>query len=542
MLRWLRRHKPGPRQQVYLAVCLLVAALGLQIVTILTGPIALPVVMSFVSIALLHFLVRRGYAFTRAADKLRSEIALDDVTDLLTGLPNRSALSQELDKRLKSLSGDNQKQLMVIVLNIDSFAQINDSIGSFKADRLLRAVGGRLRGILPATDYLARLDGDEFGVISVMDYMNMDPREIAERLMGSFEDKFAISRRTLAVSCSVGYIVVDDFEAADEVIRSARWAMREAKRAGKNRVRSVDDTFEAETRELVELEDDLREAIASNLIDIHFQPLVHHDGSIFAYECLARWERRPGERVAPDKFFAVAERIGLSSRLGEQILRKACKTLSKWQEEFGEEDLSISVNFSAEEIGADDFVTMVADAVTKAGIRPQQLIVEITDATAGQLFDQLIDTLQQLATLGVTIALDDFGAGFYTLNNLDSLPVNIIKIDSGFVNSALVDERSRILFEYLVKVAKVSSDYTVAEGVESEEQRQFAIDIGIDLVQGYHVAAPMSVGDAESFRGSEQLEAEPPSPERLQSEFTGFAEALRSLPMYSTTPEYGDAE
>ena len=148
-----------------------------------------------------------------------------------------------------------------------------------------------------------------------MDYLDLDAREIAERPMGSFDDKFAISRRTLAVSASIGYIVVDDFEDANEVVRSARWAMREAKRAGKSRVRSVDAKFESETRELVELEDDLREAIASNQIDIHFQPLVHPDGTVFAYECLARWERRPGERVAPDKFFAVAERIGLSLSL-----------------------------------------------------------------------------------------------------------------------------------------------------------------------------------------------------------------------------------
>lgn len=540
MQRWAKRLRPGPRQQVYLAVCGLVVVLTVQVITLFTGPLAIPVGASITAIGLVGFLLHRGYHLERAETKLRAEIALDDVTDLLTGLPNRPALAAELDIRLRDLD-TTRTSVLVMVVNIDSFAQINDSIGPFRADRLLRAIGGRLRGILPANDYVARLDGDEFGVISTADYLHLDPREIAERLMGTFADKFAIGRRTIAVSASVGYIVVEDFESAEEVIRSARWAMREAKRAGKSRVRSVDDTFEAETRELVELEDDLREAIASDTIDIHFQPLVHHDGSIFAYECLARWERRPGERVAPDKFFAVAERIGLSSRLGEQILKKACKTLAKWQEEFGEENLSISVNFSADEIAADDFALMVTDAVTKAAIRPQQLIVEISDATAGQLFDELIGTLNQLSMLGVTIALDDFGAGFYTLNNLDSLPVDIIKIDSGFVNSALVDQRSRILFEYLVKVAKLSSSHTVAEGVESEDQWRFAIESGIDLVQGYHVAAPMTASDAERLRGNNKREPAPPSPERLASEFTGFAEALRSLPLYSSAAGDGAA-
>ena len=249
---------------------------------------------------------------------------------------------------------------------------------------------------------------------------------------------------------------------------------------------------------------------------------------------------RSGDQQNLPSIAAVAERIGLSSRLGEQILKKACKTLSKWQEDFGEEGLAISVNFNADEIQADDFVSMVTEAVTKAQIRPEQLIIEISDATAGLLFDELVGTLSRLSNLGVSIALDDFGSGFYTLNNLDSLPVNIIKIDRTFVNSALIDKRSEILFEYLVKVAKHSSDYTVAEGVESEEQRQFALGAGIDLLQGYHVAAPMTATDAESFRGQQERVQEPPSPERLASEFTGFAEALRSLPMYSVPAAYPD--
>lgn len=531
--------KPGPRQEVFLVTCLLLLMLGVQTITVATGPKFVGLIATLSSLGAVLFLIRRAYQFVQATDQMHAQFERDSVVDALTGLPNRSAVIGELDERLRDLDRSRGSQsLLVVVLNVDSFAQINDSIGPFKADRLLRAIAGRLRGILPESDYLARLDGDEFAVISPMDYIDMNARDIAERLLASFDDKFAISRRTIAVSASVGFIVVNDFEEAEEVIRSARWALREAKRAGKNRVRSVDEAFEAETRELVELEDDLREAIASNMIGIHFQPLVHPNGDVFAYECLARWERRPGERVAPDKFFAVAERIGLSSRLGEQVLKKACKTLAKWQEEFGEEDLSISVNFSADEIGADEFTHMVRTAVTKAGIRPQQLIVEVSDATAGQLFDGLHGALTELSNIGIRIALDDFGSGFYTLNNLDKLPVNIIKIDREFVNSALVDERSKILFEYLVKVAGVSSDYTVAEGVESEEQRQFALDAGIDLVQGYHVAAPMSATDAESFRGKEKKVAEPPSPERLASEFTGFAEALKSLPLYSDGVSY----
>lgn len=420
---------------------------------------------------------------------------------------------------------------LIAVLNVDSFAQINDSLGAIKADRLLSAVGGRLRGILPQGDVVARLDGDEFAILSASDYPSHVHHEIADRLMGCFDDRFAIGRRTIAVSASVGYVVVNDYEDPEEVVRSARWAMREAKRAGKNRVRSVDDTFESETRELVELEDDLREAIGSGAIDVAFQPIANADGVVVAYETLARWERRTGERVAPNKFFAVAERIGLSSRLGEQILRKACKTLARWQDEFGEDDLSISVNFTADEIVADDFAGMVADAISSAGIEPRQLIVEVSDAATAQVFERLITPLESLRRLGVSVALDDFGAGFYTLNNLDRMPVNMVKIDSGFVNSALADDQGRMLFEYLVHIARQSSDLTVAEGVESEEQRVFVFDSGIDLVQGYHVAAPMSAAAAES-----RLDLKPPvppSPERLASEFAGFEEAERESPLFS---------
>lgn len=452
----------------------------------------------------------------QAAEELIEQVRLTPRLDPHTGLPTRTELLAQLDDHFV---GDVHGSLLLIVINIDSFAQLNDSLGSRTADRLLRSIAQRLRGMVPQSDMVARLDSDEFAVVSPGGYLGMPDEALAERLMTCFADEFALDGQTLALTASIGWANAAGAETPEKLLRSARWAVREAKRAGKNRVRSVDHTFEKGTRELVELEADLREAIAAGSIGVAFQPIVAADGSIYAYEALARWER-DGQPVAPDKFFAVAERIGLSSRLGEHILHLSCLTLAKWQDEFGLDDVAIAVNFSGDEIVADEFVARVADALTTADLAPGNLIVEISDAVTGVRFDKVVSTLQSLRRLGVQVALDDFGAGFQALNNLDELPVNMIKIDRGFVNSALANDRSRMLFDYLLGVAKLSCDLTVAEGVESEEQRQFVIESGVDLVQGYHLAAPKSAGDMEPLM--KPLPAEPLTPERLASEFVGW--------------------
>lgn len=495
-------------------------------------------VVALAWLALAGLVISSGFAVWQVAElwlgtrRLERWVEAQAFVDRLTGLPNRQAFSAELRTRLEETARE-QGKVIVMVVNVDSFAQINDSMGAQRADRLLCAIGGRLRGILPSTDTLARLDGDEFGIIAVSDYLDLDSQQIADRLLRCFDDKFSVGRRTIAASASIGFVEVHDYEDPEELTRSARWAMREAKRAGKNRVRSVDATFESSTRELVDLEDDLREAIATNQIDVHFQPIVTGDGTIFAYECLARWERRSGERVAPDKFFAVAERIGLSSRLGEQILKKACKTLSRWQD-MGAPELSIAVNFSADELAADGFCDMVSDTLTKSDLRPHQLIVEVNDASSAQLFNTLMPTLRTLSARGVIIALDDFGSGFYTISNLEELPVGIVKIDRRFVNSALVDEQSRSLFEYLVNVAKLEQRLTVAEGVESADQQEFAMASGVGLFQGFHVAAPESAAMTETRY--ERPEPEEPSEERIETEFTGFDGSARTPAAFSTGP------
>lgn len=485
------------------------------------GNVILAAVLAAVALALFAFAVWIYQREQAQTGLLRTQIASAGRFDPLTGLPNRVALLDGLSQRLETL--DETDSLILIVVNVDSFAQLNDSLGPDLADQLLEAVALRLRGMVPRGDLLARLDGDEFAVASPGHYAGMRSEAIAERLMACFADQFAIGGQTLAVSASIGWVEAHPGDDAAETLRSARWAMREAKRAGKNRVRSVDDTFEHETRELVELEADLRGAIASGAIGVVFQPIVRGDGSIFAYEALARWDRPDGQSVSPETFFAVAERIGLSSRLGEQILRLACKRLAKWQEEFGLDDVSVAVNFSAEELIADDFVVRVADALTEANLEPHKLIVEIGDSISVRQFDKVCSTLEALRRLGTHVALDDFGSGFHTLNNLHQMSVNMVKIDRSFVNTALADERSRMLFEYLLGIAKISSDITVAEGVESEEQRQFVLAQGVNLVQGYHLAAPLAAGELEPNMVPKP--PEPASPERQAGEFAGFDHA-----------------
>lgn len=503
---------------VTMGISLLLGCICAAIVTTVIGAPPIAVVCLLAALGAAFFVACQAYRSSHRASDLQAQLDHLDRVDYATGLPNRNALMDFLNTRLDEAeaSGD---EVILTRLNLDSFGQVNDAFGTKVADELIVAVARRLRGLVPEGDLVARLNGDSFAVVSSVPACRKGRHEaLPQRLLKAFEDRFAYSGGAISLSASIGYAVATPDVDAPTLFREAGWAEREAKRAGKNRVRTIDKGLESHANDLVALEADLREAIAEGSISVHFQPQVDSEGRLFAFEALARWQREPGVFVRPDEFFAVAHRLGLSSRLGEHVLRKACAILGQWQSDFGvSEQLAVSVNFGAEELRADGFVDMVRAVIDHAEIRPHNLIIELSDANTRRGFEPILAVLQELRDDGVNIALDNFGESIFALNNLAMFPVNMVKLDRHLVANVLVDEESRALFEYLVSIADQTVNVIIAEGVESEEQQRFVFDAGVDAAQGFHVAIPMDAGSV-----AEDLPAKPPSKERIANEFAGF--------------------
>ena len=410
--------------------------------------------------------------------------------DPLTGLPNRTALNERLQQQLK-LAQRNGTQLAVMFIDMDGFKAINDNHGHDVGDAALVEVARRLSGVVRESDTVARLGGDEF-VIMLPDIGDAgNALKISQTLVDMAKVPVTLLGQEAQLRLSIGVAMsLKDHDTIADLIHRADTAMYQAKQAGGTRACLFSATLNAQSQAIAAIEEDLRRAIADNLLRVHFQPQVLMTQNVLCgVEALARWEHPQLGMIPPNEFIPMAERCGLIHLVGRQVLDKALAQLSSLDAD-GMRLRRMSVNISATELRA-GFTELVEAALARHQIAPHRLDLEITESTLVNDRASTIEVLTSLRALGVTISVDDFGVGYSSLSQLRRLPIDSLKIDRSFVAEICSNAQDRAIVTAIVTMARSLDLRTVAEGAESKEQLSMLKALGCDAVQGYIIARPL---------------------------------------------------
>lgn len=417
--------------------------------------------------------------------------------DALTGLPNRSMLSDRLTAALAQARASDTS-VAALLLDLDHFKVINESMGHEVGDRLLQDVAHRLSGCAPRGAMIARFGGDEFGL--VLDHLcsEVDALPVAQRILDSFQAPFDVDGREIFLATSIGIAVFPtDGVEIDVLLKNADAAMYHAKGQGRNNFQfySADLTLRSQAR--LAAETGLRRAVERREFEVFYQPKVSLEtGAVTGVEALLRWHHPQRGLVPPLEFIPVAEDSGLIVPIGEWVLHNACAEIKAWHDR-GLPKIRLSVNLSPRQFHSERLVAMVVRAIGETGFDPSLLELEITESV---LMDQDVRArmvLEQLKGLGITIALDDFGTGFSSLGYLKRFPIDALKIDRSFVRDVPMDLDDVAIVRAVIGMARSLRLRTVAEGVEQEDQARFLKLEGCEEVQGFFYGKPMPAAEAE---------------------------------------------
>jgi diguanylate cyclase (GGDEF)-like protein len=419
--------------------------------------------------------------------QLTDEMAYQAQHDLLTGLPNRSLLSRRLDTALATGS-----KTSVLYCDLDGFKAVNDRFGHDTGDELLIAVADRLRQSLRARDLLARLGGDEFAVVVTASSF-VQAEDIAARLLESLQTPFLISGNVTRIQASIGIAHSGEERNASDLMREADMAMYRAKGMGKNRIVVFEPSLRSETLYRLEMEDELRQALAKGHLQLAYQPLVDLvSGKVLGFEALARWEHETLGQVSPAVFVPLAEQTGLMSQLGAQVMDLLHDAAGDLQAA-SESPLSLSVNVSPLEVCEPRLLAQVRRFV--ADFPNIDLVVELTESVL--LGDDIATSsaLEAVAQSGARLAVDDFGVGYSSIGYLQRFPVRLVKIDKSYVQT-VEDPRTRKLVQGVVAMCHAMGLTVVAEGIETADSADMMRDLGCRVGQGFSLSRPLPLAEA----------------------------------------------
>ena len=418
--------------------------------------------------------------------------------DALTDLANRSLFANRLEHALARQVRDGSS-IGVIVLDLDGFKTVNDSLGHSVGDELLFAVGERLAGAVRPGDTVARLGGDEFAILLEDEPTIDELAEHAGRIVSCLAVPFELAGKSLVVTASAGVTLNRAGDGPEELIRNADMAMYLAKRDGKACVRRYEPALHHAALDRLELEADLRRALDRGELVVHYQPTVQvATGAICGFEALVRWQHPRRGMLGPAEFIPLAEETGLITHIGRWVLGQACRQAFDWQQAYAPA-LTMSVNVSARQLRDPSLVADVRDALCESGLPAATLTLEITESVLMDHSDAAIGRLHELKALGIRLAIDDFGTGYSSLNYLRALPVDIVKIDKVFIDGVASDREARGLIEAILSMAATLDLQAVAEGVESLDQAIRLEELGSPMVQGFYYAQPLSAEAAEAL-------------------------------------------
>jgi diguanylate cyclase (GGDEF)-like protein len=517
----LRRPRAAAVSVVIPLLLLLLSALlqisGLVPVTLLLPPAALlrdltyQVVVLIVLSAGLHWMDRREQRVWRVAllatEHLHHELAVArtqvvekaafNVTlyDSLTGLPNRTLFLDRLGQAIQRSRRREARPFAVLLLDLDRFKTVNDSLGPLIGDELLIAVARRLEGGLRPGDTVARLGGDEFAVL-----VELLPRpeaavEVATRLQDALGTPFPLHGQEIFSSTSIGIALGPaGYQRPEDMLRDVGAALYRAKRRGKAAIAVFEAAMYVQALTRLQLEMDLRRAIRQDEFVLYYQPIIAlRTNEIVGFEALLRWQHPTRGIVAPGDFIAVAEDAGLLDPLSQWGLREACRQLVAWQSSAGP-PLTVSVNIAASQLTHPDLVAQIGQTLRETGLAPGQLILEIVEGAL--VADGATAVLAQLKALGVQLSIDDFGTGYSSLSYLHRFPVDTIKIDRSFVSRLDSDPDHAEVLTAIVSLARSLGLDTIAEGVETREQCARLRTLGCNYGQGWLFAPALAPAEA----------------------------------------------
>ncbi len=415
--------------------------------------------------------------------------------DALTGLPNRLYINETLAGALEQASAW-RRRCAFLMIDLDRFKAVNDTLGHPIGDRLLAQVAARLKQLCSESVIAGRLGGDEFGVV-MREIDGIDAVErLGHRIVEVVSRPYEIDQHTLYVGASLGYAIGPrDGATVEALTRNADLALYRSKDKGGGVVSSYEPTLHDQARERREIEIELRSALTRNEFQVHYQPVVRADGSIDGFEALLRWNSKKLGSVSPVKFIPVAEDTRLIGPIGEWVLQTACREAINWPE-----TTKVAVNVSAEQLSSPGFVGSVVQALSHSGLSPKRLELEVTESVFLREVSGAMATLDQVRGLGVKLVLDDFGTGYSSLGYLRMGQFSTIKVDRCFVKGALTGARESIaIIRAVVALADSLDMSTTAEGVESQDEADAIVALGCKKLQGYHFGRPMCAEDARSI-------------------------------------------
>ena len=416
--------------------------------------------------------------------------------DNLTGLPNRRLLLDRLAKSLVT-SSRNKAHGALLFIDLDNFKDLNDTLGHDVGDELLRKVSHRLVACIRQGDTVSRFGGDEFVVALENLSTNLllaigQTRTVADKILTVLNLPFDLAGKKHFSTPSIGITLFSGtLVSLDELLKRADLAMYQAKAAGRNTLRFFDPDMQAAVAQRATVEADLRLALERHELVLHYQTVVNHMGRIMGVEALVRWKHPQKGTVSPDGFIAVAEQTGLILPMGQWVLRAACDQLVQWQNDPASKGLTLAINISAREFHLPDFVERTLAVIQASGTNPNLLKLELTESL---LLDDVNDAILKMSALrkwGVRFALDDFGTGYSSLSYLKQLPLDELKIDKSFVRDVLTDANDATIARTIIALAHSLGLQVVAEGVESEGQRELLYQSGCQLFQGYLFSKPV---------------------------------------------------
>ena len=419
--------------------------------------------------------------------------------DLLTGLPNRKSFYRTAEETLRQAQrrrSDNQWALMF--MDLDRFKHINDSLGHDAGDELLIAVSRRVRECLRRSDYLFRLGGDEFTVILSNLSRQLDVAIVARHVLREVARPYQLKGHDIYTSTSIGISVFpDDGQDVETLVKNADMAMYAAKEEGGG-YRFFTGGMQQRAVERMRMESSLRLALENGELVLHYQPLYDRFGGIRGVEALLRWDHPEKGLLSADQFMGMAEDTGTIVPIGKWALETACAWASKWQRELNP-DIFLAVNLSPRQFRQDNLTDLVGRVLEKTGLDPSGLVLEVLEGSLMENPEGAARKMNRLREMGIRFSIDNFGTGYSSLGFFRQFPIDLLKIDRGFIDNSVKTKEDREIVKAIISMARSLNISTVAEGVESVEQREMLLDYGCDTMQGFFLARPMTEPDLEKL-------------------------------------------
>ncbi|MBB1073230.1 EAL domain-containing protein [Rhodoferax sp. 4810] len=425
-------------------------------------------------------------------------------SDALTQLPNRRFLMDRIDKAMANCLR-RHTQCALLMVDLDNFKTLNDTQGHHQGDLVLQEVAVRLLDCVREGDTVARLGGDEFVVLledlsEKAEDAATHAKVVADKILVTLDQPYQLDASTHRSTASIGITLFGDAsESIDDSLGRADLAMYQAKLAGHNTLRFFDPQMQVAVNARAAMETELRQAWQESQFLLHYQPQVNGQEQLIGAEALLRWQHPQRGMVSPAEFIPMAEETGLILKLGRWVLESACRQLALWAAIPERAQLSISVNVSAREFNQLDFVEQVLGTLNRTGATAQHLKLELTESVLVTNIEEVIAKMNDLKAIGVTFSLDDFGTGYSSLSYLKRLPLDQLKIDQGFVRDILIDTNDAAIARMVIALANTLGLGVIAEGVETEGQRDFLATLGCFDYQGYLYSRPITIEAFEAL-------------------------------------------